>query len=224
MRLQAPAPHLAAEQVDDYSQVQSALVSGDVGDVSTPQLVGCLGGKAPLHQGWCHRQTVAAVGGDHKLALGSERTPCCSQLAHLVPGHPGALGQQFLVHPRPALFPLDFSVDGADVSQQSFNAVAPAGAASHVLWAAQPVEVAAGADLQHVAGDAHRVLLPHLLNSGVPRSVSCAKYAAAQYFAMWRSIRSRATFARKCAISICSGETRAAWSTPPALLNTSLAA
>jgi hypothetical protein len=40
MRLQAPAHHLTAEQVNDRSQVQPALVGLDVGDVTTPELVG----------------------------------------------------------------------------------------------------------------------------------------------------------------------------------------
>ena len=41
-----------------------------------------------------------------------------------------------------------------------------------------PSEVPAGAD-QHLAGNTWRVLLAHLVNPGVPRSVSYAKYAAA---------------------------------------------
>ncbi len=224
VRLQAPAHHLAAEQVDDRSQVQPALVGGDVGDVATPQVVGDLRVEAPLHQVWCHRQAVFAVSRHHKLALGSGSDAVLfHQLAHPVLAHPDAPGQQFLVHPWPAVFTLDLGMDGADVGQHSFVTVPGAGPASHVPWAAQPVEVTAGADLQHAAGDARRVLLPHLVNPGVPRSVSCAKYAAA-FFAMSRSILRRATSARKRAISICSGETRTALSSPPTPLNAPLAA
>ncbi len=58
VRLEAAAHHLATEHVDDRSQVQSALVGGDVGDVATPQLVGHLGVEAPLHEVRCHRQQV----------------------------------------------------------------------------------------------------------------------------------------------------------------------
>ena len=66
VRLQAPAHHLAAKQVDDGGQVQPAFVGLDVGDVATPELVGSFRVEAPLHQVRCHRQAVAAVGGDHE--------------------------------------------------------------------------------------------------------------------------------------------------------------
>lgn len=65
-----------------------------------------------------------------------------STCAPCVLAHPDATGQQFLVHPAPAVFALDLGMDGADVGQHSFIAVVPARTASHVLWAAQPVEVA----------------------------------------------------------------------------------
>lgn len=42
VRLHALSHHLATEQVDHCSQVQSAFVGGDVGDVTFPDLVGCL--------------------------------------------------------------------------------------------------------------------------------------------------------------------------------------
>ena len=52
------------------------------------------------------------------------------------------------------------------------------------------------------------VLPSHLVYPGVPRSVSCAKYAAA-FFAMSRSILKRAFSALRRASSICSGDTLA---------------
>ena len=65
------------------------------------------------------------------------------------------------------------------VRQQCFVAVAPGRFTVTRLPPAQPVEVPTGADLQHPAGHTHWVQISHLVNPGVPRSVSCAKYAAA---------------------------------------------
>jgi hypothetical protein len=154
VRLQAPAHHLTAEQVDDPSQVQPALVGLDVGDVATPQPVGLLGVEAPLHQVGCHRQAMFAVGGHHELAFGfGLDAVLLHELANPFLAHPDATGQQFLVHARPAVFALDLGVDGTDVRQQGFVTVAPARAtaAMAILSPAQPVEVAARADLQHLA-------------------------------------------------------------------------
>ena len=50
--------------------LRQALIGGDVGDVTTPQLVGGLGIDLPLHQVWSHRQAVFAVSRHNKLALG----------------------------------------------------------------------------------------------------------------------------------------------------------
>lgn len=77
-------------------------------------------------------------------------------------------------------------------------------------------------DLQHFAADAHRILPSHLVDPGVPRSVSCAKYAAA-FFAMSRSILRRATSALSLASSICSGDTVAAFAVPAPWVSPSLA-
>ena len=224
VRLQAPAHHLAAKQVDDGGQVQPAFVGLDVGDVATPELVGSFRVEAPLHQVRCHRQAVAAVGGDHELALrfGLDAM-LLHELANPVFAHPDASGHKLLVHAWPAVFALDLGVDGTDVRQQGFIAVesARAAAAMTILSPAQSVEVPAGADLQHPAGHAHRVTVLHLVNPGVPRSVSCAKYAAA-FFAMSRSMRRRAFSARSRAISICSGETLVALSALPTSSSSSL--
>ena len=104
---------------------------------------------------------------------------CCMSLANLVFARTDASGQQFLVHAWPAVFALDMGMDGADVGQQGFVAVASDTPALVRFTAAQPVEVPARAHLQYPAGHTHRVQLSHWMNPGVPRCVSCAKYAPA---------------------------------------------
>ena len=101
------------------------------------------------------------------------------QPAHSLFAHPNTPGQKLLVHARPAVFLLDFGMDGTHVSQQGLVAVTPRCCGAIGLVVALPGEVPAGTDLQHLTGDARRILLSHLVNPGVPRSVSCAKYAAA---------------------------------------------
>jgi hypothetical protein len=53
----------------------------------------------------------------------------CSFISFLHPvlAHADASGQQFLPHPRPAVFAFDLGVDGLDVHQQGFvaDALAP---------------------------------------------------------------------------------------------------
>lgn len=121
VRLRAPTHHLTVEQLDGSSQVQPALVSLDLGDIATPDLVGRLGVEAPLYQVGSHRQAVAAVGGHHELALrpGLDAV-LLHEFAQPVFAHSDASGQQFLVHAWPTVFPLDLRVDGAHVRQQGF--------------------------------------------------------------------------------------------------------
>jgi hypothetical protein len=50
VRLHASAHHLTTEQVNHSGQVQLALVGGNVGDVTRPDLVGGHRGEVALHQ------------------------------------------------------------------------------------------------------------------------------------------------------------------------------
>src|SRR5690606_25672546 len=114
---------------------------------------------------------------------------------------------QFLVHTRPSIFFFDFSVNSSNIGQDAFIAK-PARAARWRPLAATtpPVEESAVADIEHWAHRPDGPVRLHFLNPGVPCSVSCAKYAAA-FFAISRSIVSRAFSALRRAISICSGVT-----------------
>ncbi len=77
VRLQAPAHHVAAEQVDDGGQVQPAFVGLDVGDVATPELVGASGLKRRCTRsgatGRLWRLSVVTTNLRFVLAL----MPCC---------------------------------------------------------------------------------------------------------------------------------------------------
>jgi len=75
------------------------------------------------HQARYHRQTVAAVGGDRKLAIfpDPDAAVLLHQLTHPVLAYMDALGQQPLVHPRPAVVALDLVVDGLVLGQQRFS-------------------------------------------------------------------------------------------------------
>ena len=120
--------------------------------------------ETPLHQVWRHRQAVATVCRDHELAFGlGPVSVLLHQLADPILAHPDTLGQQFLVHAWPAVFALDFSVDGSDLGQHGLIAFAPTMAATASLAAPQPVEIPTGADLQHLARQTCRVLRTHLL-------------------------------------------------------------
>ena len=100
---------------------------------------------------------MPAVGGDHEFSFrpGLDAV-LLHQCADAVFTYANPACEQFLVHARPSVFTLDHGVDGPHVCQQSCIAVA-----SCRLWAAsvkvaRPDEVPSDADLQHLAGDAHR--------------------------------------------------------------------
>ena len=123
MRLQAPAHHLTAVQIQDYGQVQPALVGGDVGDVAAPQRIGSLRRKASLHQIGGNRQMMFAVGGHHKFALGAGAyAVLLHQPAHPLLAHTHAPCEQFFVHAWPAVFALELGVYGTDVHKQGLLA------------------------------------------------------------------------------------------------------
>lgn len=63
VRLQAPAHHLAAVQVQHGGQVQPTFVGSDVGDVAAPHHVGRCRREAALHQVRGHRQAVRVGAG-----------------------------------------------------------------------------------------------------------------------------------------------------------------
>jgi hypothetical protein len=95
---------------------------------------------------------VLAVGRHHKLTLGLGTNPVLPhELAHPVFAHPDSTGQQFFVYTRPAIFPLDLDVDGADVCQQGFVAETACRPTLARLTPVQPVEITAYTDLQHLA-------------------------------------------------------------------------
>ena len=75
LRLHRPAHHPAAEQVDDYSQKQPALIGWNVGDVAGPRPVRRGHRKVAIQQVGCDRQAVSAVGGadtEAPLAAGAD--------------------------------------------------------------------------------------------------------------------------------------------------------
>ena len=61
MRLHAPAQHLAAEQVNNSSQVQPTLVGGDIRDITRLDLIGSFHGEVVLHQIRGNGQLVLTV-------------------------------------------------------------------------------------------------------------------------------------------------------------------
>lgn len=113
-------------------------------------------------------------------------------------------------------FTLDLSLYYTHVGQQGFITVARTRPWVIRCIAPQPAEIPTDTDLQHLTSHTDVPLPPHLVNPGVPRSVSYAKYAAA-FFAMSRSIRNRATSALSRASSICSDVTTNAPSLSPML-------
>src|SRR5690606_34967204 len=121
------------------------------------------------------------------LLLGARLDPVAlHQHAHTLFAHADAPGQQLLVHAGPTVLAFDLRVNGTHVRQQGFVALKPAGAMIRFTLTSLPVEVPAGADLQHLAHQAHRpCLAAHLPDPSVLCSTSCAKYAAA-FFAMSR--------------------------------------
>ena len=65
MGLHAPTHHLAAVQVDHRSQVQPALIRGDVGDVAGPHGIGLISLELAIQQIGRNGQVVSAAGGYH---------------------------------------------------------------------------------------------------------------------------------------------------------------
>ena len=110
--------------------------------------------------------------------------------------HANASGQQFLAHLGPTVFLFDLGVDRLDVNQQGFIADAlvrpwPAGLAG--VLAPAWLEVATGADAQHLAGqrDGPQGLVPGY--PGVLQRAFRAKYAV--IFLKCRAPSSRAPVA-----------------------------
>lgn len=71
------------------------------------------------------------------------------ELANPIYAHTDATRQKFLEHALPAVFASTLGLDGADVGQQGFVAVASGTAAFVRFTLAQPVEVPARAHHQH---------------------------------------------------------------------------
>ncbi|MDF2464855.1 MAG: hypothetical protein K0Q43_3090, partial [Ramlibacter sp.] len=183
VRPHAPAHHLAAEQVNDRRQVQPAFIGGDVGDVARPGLVRRRRREVARQQIRRNGQVVFAVGGHNKFPLASGLDAVAlHQLSHALLADPNASCQQLLPHLRPAVFLLDLGVDGLDVHQQGFvaDALVGSGATGLAGVLASPVlELAAGADSQHLASQRDRPAGLVLGNPGVLHRDSLAKYAVA---------------------------------------------
>lgn len=78
MRQQLPAHHLAAEQLNDRSQVQPALAGLDLGDVITPELVGLWRIEVPLlHRGLQGRLNM-------QVSQKADHHPTCASAVHQV--------------------------------------------------------------------------------------------------------------------------------------------
>lgn len=123
---------------------------------------------------------MLTVVGDHEftLRLGLLNAELFHELAHAIFAQPDAPVHQFLVHARPVVSPFGLELNGVDVGQHGFVATTPGWRATAILRAAQPVEIPTGTGLKHFAGNTKPVIPPHLVCPGVPRCVSCAKYAA----------------------------------------------
>lgn len=123
--LLAPAHHLTTEQVNNTRQVDPAFVGGNVGDVATPDSIGCLWIELTLHQVQHHWQVVFAIGGHNKFAFGlGKNAMLLHQATHPLFAHPDTPGKQFLVHAGPAVFLFDFGMNSTHVRQQRLVAVA----------------------------------------------------------------------------------------------------
>lgn len=70
--------------------------------------------------------------------------------------------------------PFVSTIDGVQVGQQGLVTVATARVRAFRAALVQPVEMPVGTELQHLAGHAHGLLILHLANPGVPRSVTYA--------------------------------------------------
>ena len=116
---------------------------------------------------------MSAVGGHHELAFGlGLDAVLLHQATYALLANPHTPGEQFLVHARPALLAFDLGMNGTHVRKQGLIAVAPKRPRAFGFTPAQPTEVPAGAHLQHLTGNAYWPFVSHLVNPGVPRSVS----------------------------------------------------
>ena len=205
VRLQAPAHRLPAVQVQHGSQVQPALVGGDVRGVAALHHVGRCRREAVLHQVRGHWQAVCAVGGYHELspALAPD-TVALHQSAHPLLAHAQAAGQQFAVHARPAVLSAQLLVDGSDVDQQGVVACRPRGPCSvrRVQASHRKYPLALTCITSHISVIGQRPFIEKIQTYLAAR---LAQNIPRLFFAMSRSIISRATCALKRAISSFSG-------------------
>src|SRR5205807_297529 len=113
-----PTNHLAAEQVEDYGQVEPALAGRNVGDIGQPDLIGLVGDKVLIQQVCRHREGMLAVGCAHAIA--ARRPSPETVLAH-DPLDPLAadgltLGSQFGVDARRSIRSRSFSRRSREIS------------------------------------------------------------------------------------------------------------
>ena len=123
VRLHTPAHHLAAEQVNNSSQVQPTLIGGDTRDITRLDLIGSFHGEVVLYQIRGDGQMVLTVRGDDKLAFapGTDAVQL-HEPTYPLPAHAMTTCDQFLPHFWPAVLRLDLCMDDTDVGQQSFVA------------------------------------------------------------------------------------------------------
>ena len=119
--LQTPAHYLAAEHINNGSQIQPAFIGLDVSDIAAQKLVGGLRRKTPLHQVRSYGQAVLAVCGHDELALGfSPYAVFNHQLTHPLFSNTQTSGLQLFVYARPAVFAFNLCMNGTYVDQRQF--------------------------------------------------------------------------------------------------------
>ena len=69
VRLHTPAHHLAAEQVNNSSQVRPTLIGGDIRDITRLDLIGSFRGEVVLYQIRGDGQMVLTIRDGDKLAF-----------------------------------------------------------------------------------------------------------------------------------------------------------
>ena len=120
IRLHRPAHNPATEQINHYGQKQPALLGSNVGDVTSPRLVGRGWGEVAIQKVRGNRQIVATVGShDTKTLLTvSANAVLLHQLLHTLLAHANALSPKLPPDARPAVGSAALHIGCSDVHQQ----------------------------------------------------------------------------------------------------------
>src|SRR5579863_9374538 len=208
LRSHGPAHHLAAEQVDDHRQEQPAFLGGNVRDITSPGLVGPGRSEVTVQQVRRDRQVMLAIGGHHPETplAASSNAVFLHQSLHPLFAHANAALDQLPPDARPTVGAAMFRVHRADMRQQrGITQMPPRG---DLPPPHQMLMKAGHAHYQHPALHTDRPDPPMAFDEGILYFWPFAKYAVA-FPRMSRSIVTRASSARKRAISICSAVTPA---------------